>query len=1682
MTESWEVETTESLPIDHDELDGGEESDTISNTEANDGSINSESGESDVEEEYYRNIKVDFFSDTMTPIQVLNQFRVYYGNAMDEFADVEIFLISMDGLLMELIAHEYLRSDVGYQTIVLARQLDTFLEQLVAVGGKFKLIWFTDLISFYEKDSMLKFVRSFMEAHLLQSCRSNDVMTYPNISCPEWDNLLLELTPSFLMASVENVPDKFSKEVDFRHVLATIALSSLRAGIPVVLINGLVVNVNSVICHRIEPAVFSLTGWKILLKKFWPEERIIKQRSKSLAHYKNLAEFWMDVFMLSEKHENVDDFEMFASAILVFSLVAGRLHLERNYFPTIKDCQFLDSADKLSVLNDCANLLDIISFQEPSSPDFAFDDLWDGFFVCGVYNEIVEKKEVLPFRLQQEFANLHSRLKMKLSLPIDMGEHLFNPSSSDEDMKKSIASRLLPIKNGLLKEYVLEYEDTLLNQASAKELNLYEDFAGKRDRWIKFIPEKFVKVEELDNPSSKQRRKRIQFLYTWYEIFARSLEGRGTDLLVDFSRKPLHSFQKSEQRSTKEESAKEKRRGKEGKGKKGAVKSKKELILEANLKKKNMKILQDERVMINFAVDQGDRAYHFLEELLNKLEMPASKAMCIYKQACAVLRKIEQLDGEKNLEARRINAVPLVGKLKELLRKYWDDLEDEPKKFVKNTLERLGFGQNSSISNKISLNMNIIYYQLAYGGEIIDIECDSQKDDRVSGFDPDAWQRRLLDAVDERMSAVVIAPTSAGKTFVSYYCIEGILRGSDEDVVVYISPSKALLNQVCGSVYARFRNKTMTKGKSLFGTLTLDYAENAMNCQVLVTVPECLEKLMLSCDPTVREFVSKIKYAIFDEVHCISSSSEAHIWEHLLLLIQCPFLALSATVGNSDSLLEWLTTTEGLKRKNHNEVRLINYNERYSELELFLERINTINFVKPSISDMGDGLLQSFLPFAVFNPVKMDLFGIPADQQLTAKQVLELYHILSEVDPLVKERFEPCKFYKFSGECIWLSRTRLRELENGLKQVILNWLQHDKDKLEKFLHYAKHDIEDELCFRNQPFNQLTYSMNSIVNVVCELRKENRLPAICFIDNRSACVNLAKKLHLFLEQEENKFRDTSEFKTNYAVKDEKKLLKLMKRNRDAKMKKKKKKKESDDEEEEDDANDGGSEFLDKIMSMQLKLKTVLSKYRLHVRHYDEELVERVRSRMVKKQKSHKDTTSILLQLFDRGIAFHHEGLSSIERGSIEILFRAGYIGMLFSTSTLALGVNMPCKTVIFGMDTPFLTPLLYRQMAGRAGRRGFDHSGNVVFMSMQTSKMRRLLTSSLSNLRGNFPFTTTYILRLFMFSYQIDETADRPLENASAIEKRIKTALTLMRNPFLLYSLGKNSPDKTKVKKSLMKQLKLFTIYSVQLLRWLGTLDSKGLPVGLAPVVTYLSEYEPGNLVFVYLMQKNVFYDLCSSVTNKNTSLSEVKEKLIIIFANLFTNVIVSPDWNSYDPTSSSNTAIYLKDFPPECKVYVDEYNAKVEELWNDYLTLFESDDKFHFKRNVYALDGKSKFSLKSMLTDVVRPCDSNFLFDERFFPVCFTGLTDYRGNKICRNAYAYDLWMNRSKKRLHDVCQIAESDAWKLIRNFNEVLEQIATVAENIDFPGDPFRNVMRELSSEYDSIFKRVFKMRKKF
>lgn len=90
-------------------------------------------------------------------------------------------------------------------------------------------------------------------------------------------------------------------------------------------------------------------------------------------------------------------------------------------------------------------------------------------------------------------------------------------------------------------------------------------------------------------------------------------------------------------------------------------------------------------------------------------------------------------------------------------------------------------------------------FQLLHCGPYMDRNLDSAPDPRVP-FEPDGWQRKVLDELDANNSVFVVAPTSAGKTFISFYAMERVLRSSDEGVLVYVAPTKALVNQIAAEI------------------------------------------------------------------------------------------------------------------------------------------------------------------------------------------------------------------------------------------------------------------------------------------------------------------------------------------------------------------------------------------------------------------------------------------------------------------------------------------------------------------------------------------------------------------------------------------------------------------------------------------------------------------------------------------------------------------------------------------------------------------------------------------------------------------------------------------------------------------------------------------------------------------
>ncbi|OZF43894.1 DEAD/DEAH box helicase [Rhodococcus sp. 14-2470-1b] len=93
-----------------------------------------------------------------------------------------------------------------------------------------------------------------------------------------------------------------------------------------------------------------------------------------------------------------------------------------------------------------------------------------------------------------------------------------------------------------------------------------------------------------------------------------------------------------------------------------------------------------------------------------------------------------------------------------------------------------------------------------------------------------------------------------------------------------------------------------------------------------------------------------------------------------------------------------------------------------------------------------------------------------------------------------------------------------------------------------------------------------------------------------------------------------------------------------------------------------------------------------------------------------------------EALERGLAAHHAGMLPVFRHTVEELFVKGLVRAVFATETLALGINMPARTVVLeklvkynGESHAELTPGEYTQLTGRAGRRGIDVEGHAVVL-------------------------------------------------------------------------------------------------------------------------------------------------------------------------------------------------------------------------------------------------------------------------------------------------------------------------------------------------------------------------------
>ena len=123
----------------------------------------------------------------------------------------------------------------------------------------------------------------------------------------------------------------------------------------------------------------------------------------------------------------------------------------------------------------------------------------------------------------------------------------------------------------------------------------------------------------------------------------------------------------------------------------------------------------------------------------------------------------------------------------------------------------------------------------------------------------------------------------------------------------------------------------------------------------------------------------------------------------------------------------------------------------------------------------------------------------------------------------------------------------------------------------------------------------------------------------------------------------------------------------------------------------------------------------------------------------------------LEGLERGVAAHHAGMLPAFKEVVEELFRRKLVKLVFATETLALGINMPARTVVLEKLEKFngearvpITPGEYTQLTGRAGRRGIDVEGHSVIQWVDGLDPQAV--ASLASRRTyplNSSFTPTY---------------------------------------------------------------------------------------------------------------------------------------------------------------------------------------------------------------------------------------------------------------------------------------------------------------------------------------------------
>jgi ATP-dependent RNA helicase DDX60 len=696
--------------------------------------------------------------------------------------------------------------------------------------------------------------------------------------------------------------------------------------------------------------------------------------------------------------------------------------------------------------------------------------------------------------------------------------------------------------------------------------------------------------------------------------------------------------------------------------------------------------------------------------------------------------------------------------------------------------------------------------------------------------------------------------------------------------------------------------------------------------------------------------------------------------------------------------------------------------------------------------------------FSLIHPVASlinPLLGLPEDLNLEPRDCFRLWEAMKKYStpkfplPNSLNPKELPDVIKKKDIFVW---------ESNLKLILSQWMTCDESPFKQ----VKKELSSSVASLDTWAN-VEQLGKSTLPMLSELHAQDALPALLFSYDRELCEKTAQSLLKDLEGAEDEFKKTESWQTTIA-----KFARWQEeQGKRPSVAKKAKRKRGDKETQETSSSDnrqrgprdGGSHRENSQSEGTIEgASAEYSKWAtfdpnapvegFHFANWKKLLPSEFKE--FQDELNWRGIPKWLITALSRGIGVHHAGMNRKYRQTVEMLFRKGFLRVVIATGTLSLGINMPCKTVVFSGDTIYLTALNYRQSGGRAGRRGFDVLGNIVFQGIPTERVFKIMSSRLPDLHGHFPLTTSLVLRLCIL---LNETNNSHFA--------VHSINAILEQPRLC--LG-SSESKTAVLHHLR--------FSIEYLRRQYLLDSTGAPINLAGLVSHLYYTDNSCWGFHALFKSGYFHSLCSNI---HQDTDNVCLTLMLVMAHLFCRrKIARQDSQFLETVRRSSSIVFLPPLPREAEEVLQEHNTETLEIFTNYVDTYVNQHLQEHPDNKLPLTGltigpsattplpsfskppttiRSAFVATSghgdsfsSISELCRTVRSGVFLEEAVVP--HLKLTSEGGAPL--NAYLYDFYKHGDKHSLERVNCIRANDLWFFLNDFSLVLATITTSLTNL--------------------------------